>query len=147
MDPRLAHADRSPPVLRERIEDLFARDRFSAALDIRLVEADRGRSLLEMTVSDARMNAHGGCHGGAIWTLADMAFGAAGYYDGPMLTVGSNLTFIRPAPRGSHLYAKAAEVARKGKTGAFQVVVATDPVDVDSVVASGMFTGRWIRPS
>jgi len=51
-----------------------------------------------------------------------MAFGAAGYYDGPMLTV-ANLTYLRP--QGSHLFARAIEVTRKGKNGAFQIVSGT----------------------
>lgn len=137
-------ADPTPPHLRRAIEILFRDNPYSAGLDIHLVEAERGRALLVMDVAPDRMNAHGSCHGGAVWTLADMAFGAAGFYDGTILTVGSDLTFIRPASAGTRLWAAAREITRKGKTGVFHLRLATDPDDDDTIVAVGQFTGRWL---
>lgn len=143
MDAAPIHADPTPPVLRQQIERLFVCDTFSRQFDIRLIEAVPGRAVLTMQVNEARMNAHGGCHGGALWTLADMAFGAAGYYDGPMLTVGSDLSFIRPARCGASLHATATEITRTGRTGIFHIVLTTAPDDPAAIVATGMFTGRW----
>ena len=136
-----------PPVdparLGDEIRTLFARNPFSRDMGMVLVEAGEGRALVSMRVGDDLMNAHGGCHGGAVWTLADMTFGAAGWYEGPMLTVGSDLTFIRPAPGGATLWATGREITRKGKTGMFEIVVSTAPDDARTVVAAGTFTGRW----
>jgi acyl-CoA thioesterase len=146
MDASPARCDPTPPILRAEIERLFMCDTFSKQFDIRLVEAVRGRAQLTMQVSEARMNAHGGCHGGALWTLADMAFGTAGYYDGPMLTVGSDLSFIRPAPRDVTVHATATEITRTGRTGIFHIVLTTAPEDPAAIVATGMFTGRWTHP-
>ena len=143
MDASPTRCDPTPPILRQQIERLFVCDTFSTQFDIRLVEAVPGRALLTMQVSEARMNAHGGCHGGALWTLADMAFGAAGYYDGPMLTVGSDLSFIRPARGGATLHATATEITRTDRTGIFHIVLTTAPDDPAAIVATGMFTGRW----
>ena len=105
MDARATDDDPTPADLREWIENVFAQDPFSLRLGIELVEVVRGRSLLRMPVGGPCMNVHGGCHGGAIWTLADLAFGIAGAYDGPILTIGSDLTFFRPAGPGTCLYA------------------------------------------
>lgn len=132
-----------PALLRRRIEAMFARNPFVRPFDLVLVEAGIGHAVVAMTIADALMNAHGGAHGGAVWTLADMVFGAAGFYEGPMLTVGSDLTFIRPAPHGATLWATGRELTRKGRTGMFEIVVATVRDDPRTVVAAGTFTGRW----
>lgn len=138
-----ARAPLDSDLLRRRIETLFATNPFSRDMGMRLVEANEGTALVEMRVGDALMNAHGGCHGGAVWTLADMTFGAAGYYEGPMLTVGSDLTFVRPAPHGATLWSRGREITRKGKTALFDIVVSTARDDPHGVVAAGVFTGRW----
>lgn len=138
-----ATASVDPVLLCRRIEAMFARNPFVRYFDLVLVEAEVGRAVVAMTVSDALMNAHGGAHGGAVWTLADMVFGAAGFYDGPMLTVGSDLTFIRPARHGATLWATGRELTRKGRTGMFEIIVASARDDPHAVVAAGTFTGRW----
>lgn len=132
-----------PALLRRRIEAMFARNPFVRPFDLVLVEAGVGHAVVAMTVTDPLMNAHGGAHGGAVWTLADMVFGAAGFYEGPMLTVGSDLTFIRPARHGATLWATGRELTRKGRTGMFEIVVAATRDDPHTVVAAGTFTGRW----
>lgn len=143
----MADHDTGARSLRERIERLFEVNPFSSTLSIRLIEAEKGRALLSMHVGHAQMNGHGTCHGGALWTLADMAFGAAGFYDGTILTMGSDLTFIRPAPGGSTVHASAVQVSRKGLTGIFRIELTTRPGDPEAVVAAGTFTGRWMRRS
>ncbi|QRG09022.1 PaaI family thioesterase [Xanthobacter dioxanivorans] len=143
----MADHDTGARSLRERIERLFEVNAFSSTLPIRLVEAEKGRALLTMDVDPGQMNGHGSCHGGALWTLADMAFGAAGFYDGTILTMGSDLTFIRPAPGGSTVLASATQVSRKGLTGIFRIELTTRPGDPEAVVAAGTFTGRWMRRS
>jgi len=140
-DPHPASLDLD--LLRHRIEAMFARNPFVAPLGLVLEEADVGRATVSIRIVDALMNAHGGAHGGAVWTLADMAFGAAGFYEGPMLTVGSDLSFIRPALHGSTLWATGRELTRKGKTGVFEIVIASTRDDPRTVVAAGTFTGRW----
>jgi len=46
-------------------------------LGIRLLEAEAGRTLLEMTVTEEMRNHAGVCHGGFLATLADSAMGSA----------------------------------------------------------------------
>lgn len=131
--------------LRRRIEKLLVSDFFSTNLNIKLVHCEKGKALLSMLVTQPLMNAHGSCHGGTTWTLADMAFGAAGYYDGPILTLGSDLTFIRPALEGDTIYATGTEITRRGLTGLFQIVLQTRLDDPSTVIATGMFSGRWVN--
>ncbi|MFS8035947.1 PaaI family thioesterase [Xanthobacter sp. AM11] len=141
----MSHEEMSPERLRERILRMFARNAFSGTMPLRLVEAGVGRAVVAMEVGPQQMNGHGTCHGGALWTLADMAFGAAGYYDGTILTMGSDLTFIRPAPGGATVHGAAAQISRRGLSGLFTVELTLEPGNPDAVVAAGTFSGRWLR--
>ncbi|WP_336057168.1 PaaI family thioesterase [Nitratireductor sp. CH_MIT9313-5] len=130
-------------ILARRVETLLRDDTFSAALNIRLHELQPGCSLVSMPVSPRAMNCHGSAHGGAVWTLADMAFGAAGYYDGPIITTESNLSFLRATPGGSRLFARANQVSRRGKSGVFHIVMGANLDDEAEIFAIGQFAGRW----
>jgi uncharacterized protein (TIGR00369 family) len=68
--------------MRDRIQRLLDGDQLSTSpawrlLGLRLVEAERGRTLLEMPATEAMANHQGVCHGGFLATLADSAMGAA----------------------------------------------------------------------
>ena len=130
--------------LSARITRLLKRDTYSAALPIELVECGVGHAVLGMNLDAATLNAHGTGHGGAIWTLADMAFGAAGQYDSHILTTGSDLSFLRPAMAGGRLLAEAREIARKGRFGHFQITIRTEGRPANEVIALGRFTGQWV---
>lgn len=144
-DDTFSHADVSSENLRARILGMFSRNPFSGTMPLRLLEAEVGRATVTMEVGPAQMNGHGTCHGGALWTLADMVFGAAGYYDGTTLTMGSDLTFIRPVPGGATVHASAAQISRRGLSGLFTVQLTLDPGNPEAVVAAGTFSGRWLR--
>lgn len=135
----------SDPALLAAVADLFARNPFSAPLGVAVVEIAAGTALLAMPIRHEHLNAHGTGHGGALWTLADLAFGAAAWHRGYIMTTGSDLSFFRPAKAGSVVYAQAREVTHKGTTGAYHITIAYDPDDPAGVLAAGSFTGRWPR--
>ena len=58
-------------------EHMFAADRASRGLGMRIVAAGEGTATLTMTVRDDMLNGHEICHGGLITTLADSAFAFA----------------------------------------------------------------------
>ncbi|MEZ5746402.1 MAG: hotdog fold thioesterase [Paracoccaceae bacterium] len=130
-------------LLARRVESLFRADTYSAPLDIRLHELRPGYAVVSMLVKPQAMNCHGCAHGGAVWTLADMAFGSAGYYDGPILTTESALTFLRPTPGSERLFARATQVSRRGKSGVFHISMGADLDDESAIFAIGQFGGRW----
>jgi acyl-CoA thioesterase len=129
--------------LARRVETLLRADTFSATLGFRLHDVRPGYAEVSMRVTGPAMNAHGSAHGGAVWTLADLAFGSAGYYDGPILTTESNLSFLRATPEDSRLFARATQISRRGRSGIFHIVMGTDLSDEASIVAIGQFGGRW----
>src|SRR5690348_6757814 len=108
-----AAADRPTP--QQVGEHMFAADRASQALDMRIVALGSGSATLEMAVRDDMLNGHAICHGGFITTLADSAFAFA-CNSRNQLTVAAGLTvdFLQPVERGDVLTAAAVEVSRSG---------------------------------
>ena len=103
---------------------MFAADRASRGLGMRIVSVAAGRATLEMTVRDDMLNGHEICHGGFITTLADSAFAFA-CNSNNQATVAAGLTvdFLAPAQRGDVLIAEATEVTRSGRNGVYDMVV------------------------
>lgn len=127
----------------KQVEMLFKADTFSESMDIRLEIIRPGFSEVSMLVDSGKMNAHQSAHGGAVWTLADMAFGSAGFYDGPILTTESTLSFLRPSPANVRLVARATQVTRRGKSGIFHIIIGEDLDAENGIFATGQFSGRW----
>ena len=103
---------------------MFAADRASRGLGMRILAIGAGSARLEMAIRDDMLNGHEICHGGFITTLADSAFAFA-CNSRNELTVASGLTvdFLAPVKRGDVLTADAVEVARTGRTGVYDIVV------------------------
>ncbi len=92
----------------EIIDYLNKYDRFAASTGVQVVEMSDGFARAEMTVAEKHLNGAQVCQGGAIFTLADLAFAAA-VNSGGVMTVGTtnNITFIRSAVEGDRLTAVA----------------------------------------
>jgi acyl-CoA thioesterase len=89
-------------------------------------------------VRDDMANGHGICHGGFVFTLADTAFAfACNTYDDVTVAAGADISFLEPVEVGAELAATAVEVARRGRSGLYDVTVRTGD---GSVVAE--FRGR-----
>ena len=103
---------------------MFAADRASRGLGMRLLAIGAGTARLQMTVRDDMLNGHDICHGGFITTLADSAFAFA-CNSNNQVTVASGLSveFLAPARSGDVLTADATEVSRSGRTGVYDMVV------------------------
>ncbi len=116
-----AHAEPTPQQVGAH---MFAADRASQGLGMRIVALGEGSARLEMAVRDDMLNGHELCHGGFITTLADSAFAFA-CNSRNELTVAAGLTvdFLAPVQRGELLTADAVEVVRSGRTGVYDIVV------------------------
>ena len=128
---------------------MFAADRASRGLGMRVVALGAGTAKLEMTVRDDMLNGHDICHGGFITTLADSAFAFA-CNSGNQLTVAAGLTvdFLAPAHRGDVLTAQAVEVSRAGRTGVYDMVVVNQHGASVALVRgrSAALAGRTVMP-
>ena len=101
----------------------FTRDRFAADIGIRVVSADEGSAVTEITVEQRHLNGMDIVQGGVLFTLADIAFAVAANSRG-LLAVGlhASISWVRAA-RGGTLRATAREVSCTRRIGVYGVVV------------------------
>ena len=93
------------------LKEFFKGDRFAVLAGCELIEIREGYARAKMTVEEHHLNGGNFCQGGAIFTLADLAFAAA-VNSHLVLTVStsSNISFFRSVPLGATIYAEAQEL-------------------------------------
>jgi acyl-CoA thioesterase len=105
-------------------DTMWAEDRASTGLGMRLDEVGPGRARLSMPVTESMVNGHGLCHGGLIFALADSAMAFASNSHGERAVAQHcNITYLRPAHLGDVLHADAVERTRTGRSGIYDVRV------------------------
>jgi len=111
--------------LAQRVADaMFARDRASQGLGMRIARVGPGHAELTMTVRGDMVNGHAICHGGFVFTLADSAFAfACNSYNMNTVANGCTIEFLAPAHEGDVLTAVAQERAQVGRNGVYDVEV------------------------
>jgi acyl-CoA thioesterase len=126
---------------RERLAALAARDGLCRTLGISVLAGGPGRADVAMTVDARHLNFNGGCHGGAIFALADSAFGLASNSHGPVAAgIDAHITFQAGVRAGDVLVARAIEVQRSKRIGVYRIdVVRQEAGGPDTAVSS--FTG------
>ncbi|WP_037323010.1 hydroxyphenylacetyl-CoA thioesterase PaaI [Amycolatopsis thermoflava] len=120
---------------------MFADDVASKSLGIELVEADGGRAVARMTVTEQMVNGHAIAHGGYIFLLADTTFACACNSHGPVtVAAGAEISFVASARLGDRLVATAEERTRYGRNGIYDVTVHRETGAGREVIAE--FRGR-----
>jgi acyl-CoA thioesterase len=105
-------------------ETMWADDRASKALGMKIEKIAPGEAKLSMTVRADMTNGHDICHGGFIFTLADSTFAfACNTYDQRTVAQQCAVTFIAPVRQGETLTAHAVERHRAGRGGIYDVTV------------------------
>ena len=105
-------------------ETMWAEDRASQALGMKVEKIAPGEALLSMPVRTDMTNGHGICHGGFIFTLADSTFAfACNTYDQRTVAQQCAVTFLEPVRQGEILTAHAIERNRSGRGGIYDVTV------------------------
>lgn len=103
---------------------MWAEDRASAGLGMRIARVAPGAATLTMAVEERMVNGHGICHGGFIFTLADSAFAfACNSFNRRAVAQSNSITYLRPARLGDTLTAEAVEAAAAGRSGITDVTV------------------------
>jgi acyl-CoA thioesterase len=99
-------------------DSMYARDRVSQGLGMRILQVAPGFAQLTMTVRPDMLNGHATCHGGFIFTLADSAFAfACNSHNFTTVAAGCSIEFLAPAREADVLTATARERAVAGRTG------------------------------
>ena len=107
-----------------RVGRLVEHDRFLRHAGIEFVAGGPGTATLRMRVGAQHINFNGTCHGGAIFTLADGAFGlACNSYGMLAAAIDGHVTFHRAVRDGDVLQACAVEVSRSTRVSVYRVEV------------------------
>ena len=123
-----------------RAKKYFANDRFAVLTGVQIVEVNPGYCKTKLVIEEKHLNAAGVVQGGAVFTLADLAFAIASNSHGQLaLAINVNISYLLAKSKGT-LYATATEVDEPGRLGAYDVLV-TD--DEDQTVAR--FNGMVYR--
>jgi acyl-CoA thioesterase len=114
----------------EQMRQYFKADQFAARNDIELVDVSPGYAKAKLTLAPHHWNALKTAQGGAIFTLADLAFAAACNAHGTVaVAINVNITFMKAATTGT-LWAEAREVSKNFKIGSYAVEVRDDQGDL-----------------
>lgn len=106
--------------------EFFANDRYAALTGVEIEEAGKGYCKTSLKLEDKHLNAANVVQGGAIFTLADLAFAIASNSHGQLaLAINVNISYLNSVSLGT-LYATATEVNEPNRLGAYDVLVTDD---------------------
>lgn len=118
----------------EKIKEHVEKEPYVRLFDIKVLELKPGYSVTQMKTKDEHKNLHSNTHGGAIFSLLDVAFGsAANSYGVTTVALNIDINYIRPSSPGDVLTATASEVSRGKTVGTYNIVVKNHR---DKIVAS-----------
>jgi len=107
----------------EHIREFFTGDLFARHCGVEIVDVQPGYARTKMVVQPFHLNGVRVAQGGAIFTLADLAFALACNSHGTVaVAININITYMKAARSGT-LYAEAREIARNPKLSTCRVDV------------------------
>jgi acyl-CoA thioesterase len=108
----------------EQTRRLIESDAYADNLGASLVDIGPGRAKVCLKVQPGHLNFMGMIHGGVIFSLADVAFGAAANSFGTRaMALSVGIDFLAAAPAAGELTAEVVLLKRAGKMGFYSMVV------------------------
>lgn len=124
----------------QELKSFFKNDQFAELTGIEILEASIGYCKAQLVIQEKHLNAAKVVQGGAIFTLADLAFAVASNSHGQLaLAINVNISFLKGKSNGV-LTAIANEVSTPKRIGAYDVMVYDE---TNSIVAR--FNGMVYR--
>ncbi len=115
------------------IKEFFKNDRFAHHCGIELLEVSEGQAKARMQIEDHHRNGINVVHGGAIFTLADLAFAAASNSHGTVaVAINASIWYVKAALEGS-LLATAREVSLNPKLATYSIEVTDEGGEIVAV--------------
>ncbi|WP_319584275.1 PaaI family thioesterase [uncultured Pseudodesulfovibrio sp.] len=108
----------------QEVQRLFnEKNRFAVHAGVEVTEVSPGAAVCRMAVREEHLNPFGTVNAGAIYTLAETAFGAAANGNGNVaLAVNLSIAYLKPAT-GKELTATASELSAGGHMATYSVRV------------------------
>jgi len=121
----------------ENIKKYFKNDKFAEYSGIELIDVSKGRAKAKLEIKEHHLNSAKVVHGGAIFTLADLAFAVASNSHGTSaLSINVSISYLKAAKDG-FLIAEAKEISLNHKLASYSVQV-TDEKDNIIAIFQGM---------
>ena len=115
-------------------QELMRGDTYAKLLGIELVTVEEGHAVARMQLTPEHLNFMGGVHGGAIFSLADVAFAAAANSEGhKAVAIHVAIDFLSATGDTSYLEADVRKVARAGRTAHYDMKVTNSSGDLVGV--------------
>ena len=112
------------------IHEFLQGDKFALLAGVELLEVGNGYARARMEIKPELLNGGGVCQGGAIFTLADLAFAAATNSHAQLtLSITTTINFFKAESKG-YLYAEAQEVFNRTRLSNCEVRVTNEAGDL-----------------
>ena len=117
----------------EQTRELIAGDRYAAQLGAELMDIKPGWARVTMKLDESHLNFLGLIHGGVMFSLADVAFGAAANSFGSRaMALSVGIDFMAAPKTTGEMTAEVELVQRAGKTGFYRMKV----TDAEGVIVA-----------
>ena len=117
----------------ESVRNFFKNDRFADHVGIELLEVSEGRAKAKMEIQEHHLNGVNIAHGGAIFSLADLAFAVASNSHRTIaLGINASISYLKAATGGT-LIAEAKEVSLNPKLATYEVRVTDENNDLIAI--------------
>jgi acyl-CoA thioesterase len=134
-------SDHCPPAVASEISDKIRAEPWARSLGIEYIDLRRGFCRVRLPLQPHMLNFQGHPHGGVIFTLADVAFGAACNAHGKTaVALSVTIDFLSAVAPDATLVAEAREVKQGRRAGFYEVRVATE--DGQAVAAAHCIAHR-----
>ncbi len=122
-----------------KFEEIYKSDIFANQMGITLDELDEQHAKMSLTIEERHLNGGNTAHGGAIFTLCDIAMAAMANFVKPIsVSIQSDIRFLAPAFKGDRLTALAEIVYGRKKIYNCRVSISNQNGDVIAI-AEGMY--------
>ncbi len=130
----------------QAIRDFFENDRFARHCGIELVEVAEGRATTRMKIEDRHLNGVNVVHGGAIFSLADLAFAAASNSHGTVaVAINASIWYVKAGLSGT-LHAHAREVSLNPKLATYSIEITDDAGEIVAVFEGMVYRKKQTIP-
>ena len=122
--------------MEQELLEFFKKDRFAANAGAELLEIKEGYGRARMLITPEHLNGGAVGQGGAIFTLADLAFAAAVNSHGVLtFSTSSNITYFKSVSQG-YIYAEAREIVNHHRMPYAEVRVTDEAGELVAIFTS-----------
>jgi acyl-CoA thioesterase len=130
-------------IIMENLINFFKKDKFAMHSGIELLEAAPGYAKARMEIEEKHLNALRAVQGGALFTLADLAFAAASNaYGIAAVGINSNISFVKAATKGT-LIAEAKETSINPKIATYTVNITDEEGDLVAIFMGMVYRKKF----